>query len=294
VPHVVILTLSDTLGDLACCAAEPARVPVLACADALRDGGASVELLTAGDEAAIDAAIKPVEAGDAKLVVAAATDAELRAVVRRLVRRCAPPPSKRPAELPPNRTVFDLPPLGVLALLPAVPDLVRRLRLPRQPRDVAAATLAGSQRRLDLLRTDAGSVTLGGVLLGGIREDGRLASWRGRIEVDDAVLAEGTEPIVACSIRTVGASDVGGLPLVVDADPTDGWVQVAVAVPIMRRRLLREASVRFEVRRARGRVVSVTPQAACDVRYIDDGVSGVLSRKRAWWMEPAAWAVYVM
>ncbi len=27
--------------------------------------------------------------------------------------------------------------------------------------------------------------------------------------------------------------------------------------------------------------------------YVDDGVSGTLSHKRSWWIEPGAWAVYV-
>jgi hypothetical protein len=100
VPQVVILTLHDPQR-----ARAATRVPVLACADALRAGGATVEQVTATSDAEIDGALKPVEAGEARLVVAAATDAELRGVVRRLVRRYAPPPSKRPAELPPNRTI---------------------------------------------------------------------------------------------------------------------------------------------------------------------------------------------
>ena len=120
-------------------------------------------------DAEIDTAVKTVEAGEARLVVAAATDGELRAVVRRLVRRYAPPPSKRPAELPADRTVFDLPPLAVLPLAPAVPDLVGGWVCRQQPADVAAATLGGRERRLDLLRNDAGSVTLHGCMLGGCR-----------------------------------------------------------------------------------------------------------------------------
>jgi hypothetical protein len=118
--------------------------------DALRDEGRSVELVTARDESEIDAALTL----DGHLVVAAATDAELRAVVRRLVRRHAPPPSKRPAELPANRTIFDLPPLAVLPLSPAVPDLVTRLGLPASPKDVASAVLSQKIQRYDLLRTD--------------------------------------------------------------------------------------------------------------------------------------------
>jgi len=69
-------------------------------------------------------------------------------------------------------------------------------------------------------------------------------------------------------------------------------VEVAVAIPIVKRRFLREASVRFEVRRARGRAVSVTPRDG-EVHFVDDGVSGVLTRKRAWWVERGVWAAYV-
>jgi hypothetical protein len=302
VSDVVILTLSDPAGcgdacggaastdSVRCDGAETPRVPVLACADALRARGATVDLVTACEEAEIDAAVKPVEAGDSRLIVAAASDAELRAVVRRLVRRYAPPPSNRPADLPPDRTVFDLPPLGILPLTPGLPELVIGLGLPQDPATVAAATLAGRERRLDLLRHDGGSVVLGGCLVGGA---GELTGWRGRVEVDDVILTDGNEPIIACSVRNVGSSDVDGLPLVRDADPADGRIEVAVAVPVMRRRWLREASVRLEVRRARGRGVSILPHAP-RVGYVEDGVSGALTRKRSWWIEPGAWATYVM
>ena len=84
--------------------------------DAVAAAGGTTELVTACEDAAIDAAVKPVIAGEARLIVAAATDAEVRAVVRRMVRILAPPPSKRPAELPADRTVFDLPALGILPL----------------------------------------------------------------------------------------------------------------------------------------------------------------------------------
>jgi hypothetical protein len=298
VPQVVILTLRDPArhgcgGDgCACGAAGPVRVPVLACADALKAGGAKVDLVTAGSDDDIDAAVKPVEAGEVRLILAAATDAEVRAVVRRMVRHLVPPPSKRPVELPPNRTVFDLPPLSVLPLVPAVPPLSSALGLPITPADVAAATLGGRERRLDLLRNDAGSVTLHGCLFGGL-DDGQPAVLRARIETDDTVLTDGDETVLACAVRNVGASDVDGLPLVVEAAPDDGLVDVAVAVPVLRRRLVRSADVRIEVRRARGRGMSVTPRDG-DIRCVDDGVVGPLTRKRSWWTEPGAWGIYVM
>lgn len=297
-PDVAILTLRDSSGcrgdSCGCGVADQPRVPVLQCTDALRGAGFSVEVVTACSDAEIDDALKPVEAGDTRLIMAAATDAEVRAVVRRLVRRYAPPPSKRPADLPDDRTIFDLPALAVLPLMPSVPGLVGVLDLPRTPTDVALAVGAGRERRLDLLRHDGGSVTLGGVLLRGPGStDGSPTGWRGRVEVDDAVLSDGHETVLACAIRNAGPSDVDGVPLVVDGDPVDGLVEVAVAVPVLRRRLLREATARVEVRRARGRAASVIPRAV-ELAYTDDGVATTLDRKRSWWTERGAWATYVM
>jgi len=179
----------------------------------------------------------------------------------------------------------------VLPLAPSVPALVRSLALPRDPAAVAAAVLAGGERRLDLLRHDGGSVTLHGCLLGGT-VDGRPVPLRARVECDDIVLSEGEETVLACAIANVGDSDVDGLPLLSGASATDGEVEVAVAVPVLRRRWLREAEVQVEVRRARGRAMSVTPRDD-EVRLVDDGVASVLTRKRSWWTERGAWAVYV-
>ncbi len=296
-PSVVLLELADT-ARLADAGASP-RVPALTCADALRAGGATVTMVTAGADSEIDSAIEPVVAGQARLIVAAGTDGEVRAVVRRLTRRQAPPPSKRPAHLPPDRTVFDLPPLAVLSLAPAMPALVAALGLPRDPIAVATAVLAGRERRLDLLRTDSGSVTVHGCLLGGVDRHNQAAPWWGRVEVDDAVLSDGTDPVVACSIRNTGPSAVDGLPLVTHSAADDGMITVAVAVPVAHRRALRKPKIQFEVRRAHGRAVSVTPRDDADhplgdgLPFVDDGVVGRLSRKRVWWIERGAWAVYM-
>jgi hypothetical protein len=294
VREIVILSLGEASGcthDSCGCGAETPRVPVLACADALRAEGARVELVTATSDAEIDAAVKPVEGGDTLLVVAAATDGELRAVVRRLVRHHSPAPSKRPTELPPGRTMYDLPPVGVLPLTPGVPALVSRIGLPVDPAEVATAVLAGSLRRLDLLRTDSGSATLHGALVGSVA-GGAAEGWRGQVEVDDAILTSGHERVLACAITNVGVSDVDGLPLVVDAAADDGLVDVAVAVPVLHRHLLRSATVSVEVRRARGRAVSVTPRDVA-IPYVDDGVTAQLTHKRSWWVERRAWSLYV-
>jgi Diacylglycerol kinase catalytic domain len=282
------------------------RVPVLECADALTAAGARVEMITAGSDKEIDEVISrfdgppredgldwPDTDGKTRLVVATSTDGQLRAVVRRLVRRYAPPPSKRPADLASGRTVPDLPPLAILPLdVGNTTDLAAQLELPRTPKGVAEAVLNGPVRRLDLLRNDGGSVTVDGALVGGSDDDGRAVPWRGRVEVDDAVLSDGSEPILACAIGNAGAyAELDGMRLLAEGNPTDGWVEVAVAVPEVVKQRFRGTRVRIEVRRARGRAVSVLPRDG-EVQFLDDGVAGSMNRKRSWWTEAGAWAVY--
>ena len=72
----------------------------------------------------------------------------------------------------------------------------------------------------------------------------------------------------------------------------DGLIEVAVAIPVLRRRWLRDAEARIEIRRARGRAMSITPHVDV-VRSVDDGVVGPITRKRSWWTEPGAWATYL-
>ena len=310
---VVILSLAEGAGD-SCgdgcggCGSSCAtpRVPVLQCAEALTTRGARVETVLAGSDAEIDAVLArfdgeprpdgltwPHQNSKARLIIATALDGQLRAVLRRLVRRYAPPPSKRPADLAADRTVPDLPAVALLPLDAAnKTDLAAQLGLPRTPAGVAAAVLSGRVRRLDLLRNDGGSVTLDGALLGGSDDDGRAVPWRGRVEVDNAVLSDGEDPILACVIGNGGGyAEFDGLRLLADGDPTDGRVEVAVAVPKIVKQRFRGTKVQVEVRRARGRAVSVLPRDG-EVQFLDDGVGGSTSRKRSWWTEPGAWAVY--
>lgn len=283
--EVVVLSLPE--GDRPGGACQ-VRAPVRGCLDTLRAAGAKAEPVTAASDAEIDGVLDRVTSG-ARLVVATAVDAQLRAVVRRMVRRLAPPPSRRPSDLPADRTVPDLPPLAILPLDPAAGDLAARLESPRDPAAVAAAVLGERVRRLDLLRTDGPTaVTLDGALLGGSDETGRAVPWRGRVEVDDALLSRGDEPVLAGVVaNAAGYARPDGLPLVTAADPADGVIEVAVAVPVRRRWRRR---VRVEVRRARGRAVTVRP--AGEITCLDDGITGRLIRQRSWWVEPGAWAVY--
>ncbi|MBF5030067.1 hypothetical protein IRY44_09955 [Micromonospora sp. ANENR4] len=288
---------------------ETPRVPVLACADELTARGARVTTVTARSDKEIDEVLArldgppradgltwPDSDGKTRLIVATASDGQLRAVLRRLVRRYAPPPSRRPADLADDRTVPDLPPVGVLPLDPArsgtARDLAAQLGLPRDPAGVAAAVLDGTARRLDLLRNDGGSVTLDGALLGAADDAGRPLHWRARVEVDGTVLSDGSEPITACAIGNAGGyARLGEVDLLGGPDPADGRVTVGVAVPVVTRSALGRKKVRLEVRRARGRAVAVVPRDE-KVPFLDDGVEGELSRKRSWWTEPGAWAVW--
>jgi hypothetical protein len=263
------------------------RVPVLACADELRTG-ATVDILDVDSDTAVDDAVTRARESGARLVVAGG-DGPLRAVVRRMVRRSLPRAGERPPDLPLHRTVPDLPPLGILPVdPPGDDDLVVRLGLPRSPDEVARAVLGGVYRRLDLLRNDAGSVTLRSALLGGVDDRRRAVPWAARIDVDDTVLSDGTEALLACGIANAGPLNaLPGLTLVETADPADGVLHVGVAVPVGRRK--RE----IEVRRARGRAVAITPVVeGVEVPFLDDGVRGALTRKRTWWMEHCAWAAY--
>jgi hypothetical protein len=279
---VVLLALADPPDQ------DQVRAPVRACAGALAGAGARVETVTATSDQEIDDALARLASGT-RLVVATAADGQLRAVVRRMVRRAAPAPSQRPAGLPAARTIGDLPPLAVLPL-DTGGDLAARLGVPREPAAVARAVLAGQVRRLDLLRQDgASAVTLDGALLGGTDPRGRAVTWQARVEVDDAVLSPGTEPLLAGVVANAGGyTRPDGLPLVTAADPADGVVDVAVALAVRTRWRRR---VRVEVRRARGRAVTVYPTGD-GVPCLDDGVAGELTRQRSWWVEPGAWAVY--
>ncbi|MGH8880448.1 MAG: hypothetical protein ACRD0P_24355, partial [Stackebrandtia sp.] len=205
-------------------------------------------------------------------------------VLKRAVRRFAPAPSARPADLPDDRTLPDLPPLAVLPLA-AAPDLVSSMDLPATPEAVARAVIDGEIKRTDLFRNDGGGVTVHGVRIGG---GDRV--WRGKIALDDSIISDGREDLVTCVVaNAAGYGEIDGLPLC-EPDPADGRLDVAVAVPYVHRGLIKRRT-RIEVRRASGRAVAITPVG--EAPYVEDGVVGELGRKRTWWMERAAAGWYV-
>jgi hypothetical protein len=111
------------------------------------------------------------------------------------------------------------------------------------------------------------------------------------VEVDDAVLSDGMEPILVAAVGNTDRYAVfDGLPLLTRVDDADGVIDVAIALPHTKRRLLGGVRAEIEVRRARGRAVAITPRE--EIPYVDDGIEAKLTHKRTWWMEAGAWAVY--
>lgn len=268
--NVVVLTLVETN-----CSNPGPRTQTLHLIDDLQARGAQVRTVEASKPEQID----PVfEDPDARIVLAADTDEQVNAVLARLVRHAIPAPSKRPEGLPDGRTIPDLPALAVLPL-GAVPGIVARLGLPEKPAEVAEAVAAGRVKRTDLLRHDGGGVAIDGVRLGGGDRP-----WRGVVNLDDVVLADGSEQILACVVANADGYAATDDMVLAEPDPADGKVDVAVAVPVTVGRLRKK--LRIEVRRARGRAVAVHPDDS--VTFVQDGLVGELKRKRTWWIEPGA------
>ncbi|SDE46479.1 hypothetical protein [Glycomyces harbinensis] len=268
--NVVVLTLLE-----ANCANPGPRTQTLHLVDELKSRGAVVRTVEASKAEEIDPVL---DDPDERIVLAADTDEQVNAVVARLMRRTLPAPSQRPDDLPAGRTVADLPALAVLPLS-AVPGIVQRLGLPEKPADVAEAVASGRVKRTDLMRHDGGGVAVDGVRLGGGDRP-----WRGVVNLDDVVLADGSEQILACVVANADGYAATDDMVLAEPDPADGKIDVAVAVPVTVGRLRKK--LRIEVRRARGRAVAVHPEDS--VTYIQDGLVGELGRKRTWWVEPGA------
>ncbi|THV41653.1 hypothetical protein FAB82_10525 [Glycomyces buryatensis] len=262
------------------CADSGPRTQTLHLIDELKQLGATVRTVGAEHAKEIDAVM---DDPNERIVVAADTDEQVNAVLARVVRRSAPAPSERPDSLPAGRTLPDLPPLALLPLGTA-PGLVKHFGLPTAPAEVAAAVMGGKVRRTDIMRHDGGGVCADGVRLGGGDRP-----WRGMVNLDDAVLADGSEQILACVVANADGYAAADDMVLAEPDPTDGKIDVAVAVPVTVGRWRKK--VRIEVRRARGRAVAIHPEDS--VTYISDGLVDELKRKRTWWVEPGAAGWYV-
>jgi hypothetical protein len=268
--NVVVLTLVESD-----CSNPGPRTQALHLADELKSRGAAVRPAEARTPQDKHAGVADPEE---RIVLAADTDEQVNAVVARLTRLALPAPSKRPEGLPDGRTIPDLPPLAVLPLS-GTPGIVVRLGLPEKPADVAEAVVSGEVRRTDLMRHDGGGVAIDGVRLGGGDRP-----WRGVVNLDDVVLADGSEQILACVVANADGYAAADDMVLAEPDPADGKIDVAVAVPVTVGRFRKR--LRIEVRRAKGRAVAVHP--AGSVTYIQDGLAGELGRKRTWWIEPGA------
>ncbi|MEU6858275.1 hypothetical protein AB0B28_05290 [Glycomyces sp. NPDC046736] len=268
--NVVVLTLLE-----ANCANPGPRTQALHLADELRSLGAAVRTVEAAKPEEIDPVL---DDPDERIVLAAESDEQVNAVIARLVRRVMPAASKRPEGLPEGRTIPDLPAVAVLPLS-GVPGIVTRLGLPEKPAEVAQAVVGGAVLRTDLMRHDGGGVAVDGVRLGGGDRP-----WRGVVNLDDVVLADGSEQILACVVANADGYAATDDMVLAEPDPADGKIDVAVAVPVTVGRLRKK--LRIEVRRARGRAVAVHPEDA--VTFIQDGLVDELRRKRTWWVEPGA------
>lgn len=205
-------------------------------------------------------------------------------------------------------------------------DLARTLGLPLEPEDGARALLEGRPRRLDVLRDDTGRLVVNAVHVGIGASAGRRAErlkeligvvaypvgaalagaaesgWALRVEVDGEVVtgpagwrADGSTPVLMvgiCNGPTVG----GGTPLVPDARPDDGLLDVMVSIatgPAERVAFAADLRTgehvgRDDVAVVRGREVTVSGAA---VEVDADGEVREGRGSMSWRVEPGVWSV---
>ena len=215
-------------------------------------------------------------------------------------------------------------PLGIIACGTGN-DLARALGLPLDPVEGAAAVLAGTARRLDLLRDDAGGIGVNAVHAGvgaaaaaeAVRLKSRLGAvaypvgaavagvgaggWDLRVEIDGRVAATeewaadgscGVLMLGVCNGSTIG----GGTALAPDARPDDGRLDVVVSTatgPAARVAFGAALAAGRHVDRpdvlvVRGREVRVS---GAGVPIDADGELEEIEAARTWRVQPAAWSV---
>ncbi len=270
---------------------------------------ASVEVATVENPGELDGILH--RAGSRRIVVAGG-DGSLHAVVSAMYRR---------RDL--TGSVLGLLPLGTGN------DFARGTGIPLDVEEAAAVVLKGRVRPVDLLVDERGSVVVNSVHLGAGAEAARAgARWkerlgsigvgglnlgrlgyplgvlqeavnppalRLRVEVDDEVVNDITQPVLMVALGN-GTSVGGGAALTPDADPHDGLVDVMVSrsvTPLARvgyavRVAARRHPSRDDVVYRRGRTVAVSGEPfSCSA----DGELDGPERSRTWRIEPAAYSM---
>jgi diacylglycerol kinase family enzyme len=198
-------------------------------------------------------------------------------------------------------------------------DLAGGAGLPEDPVAAAQLVVDGQPRRRDLLVDDTGGIVVNaahvgvgalaserasplkarlgplaypiGAVLAGVSARG----WALRVEADDHVLADGTQPLLMVGVA-VGARIGGGTDLAPGADPGDGLADVVVASatgPLARAGFARALQVAEHDRRddvlvTRARTIRVSGDM---VPVNCDGELGDETADRTWRVKPAAWAL---
>ena len=288
-------------------ASGAARADAVAAAVAVLRRGRAVRVVGTTSPESLDAVLTARAPGEA--LVVAGGDGSLHALVAALDRGAGPHQGTGldPAD-----------PVGVVPLGTGN-DLARCLGIPLDPARAAAAYCSGRPRSLDLLADDRGRLAVNAVHVGvgaqAAKEAGswkerlgtagyavgsalagvKATGWRLRVEVDGQAVHDGSALMVGMGIgTTIG----GGAPLVPDAAPDDGLVDVVVsestgALARLGYALdLREGQhvERDDVVTARGRVVRVSGE---DFPTNTDGEVDDPVASRTWRVRPAAWSVVV-
>ena len=198
-------------------------------------------------------------------------------------------------------------------------DFARTLGIPFDPEAAARVVLDGHQRTLDLLHDGRGGIAVNAVHLGIGAEASRRATplkpwlrrfayalgsvvaglrvrgWHLRVTVDDETVADGRRRVLMVGIGS-GMTIGGGTPLLPDAEPGDGLVDVVVSFatgPLSRlvyAKRLRDGSHTAHpdvVHRRGGRVVVAGDEVPVNA---DGELSGPYSRHE-WRLEPKAWHI---